>query len=343
MFLNRKNKTQSKFEFLRYNLCNLSICLVVAILALLLISCSNQYPDTCPSNKQVGLAQANEITSDESLPFRFPLDISPSDEIIPLSWLGRSNECTPDVVGGCYEYNELKFHAAEDYKSLAGTPIYAMADGIIRFSGTAGGYGWLILIDHPQANLYSLYGHLSPSRWKLNAGTVVERGDLIGYVGDSDENGGSKEQPVLTHLHFGVRAGQVADYPARGEWRYMAGWIKLCPQDVGWLQPSLIITNQEIPDGGYPQPEVGFLTQWAFELIFASFFTVSGIIMIHQVSRQKSRFLLLLPGIFIILAGIFLNNNGLIRGYMLPAIGILILVVGIFMFIRRPNSGQNDQ
>ena len=120
----------------------------------------------------------------------------------------------------------------------------------------AEGYGWLILIDHPQANLYSLYGHLSPSRWQLRTGTQVARGDLIAYLGDSDVNGGSQEHPVDTHLHFGIRAGQTADYPARGAWRYMGGWITLCPQDVGWLQPSLVMTRQQIPVGGYPQPQV---------------------------------------------------------------------------------------
>jgi len=211
-----------------------------------------------------------------------------------------------------------------------------MADGTISFSGPAGGYGWLILIDHPQANLYSLYGHLSPSRWKLKAGTDVKQGDLIAYLGDSDENGGSKEQPLDTHLHFGIRAGQITDYSAKGEWRYMGGWIKLCPQDVGWLQPSLVITSQEIPAGGYPKPEVGFLTRWGFELIFTSLFTIFGVIMIIRVSKQKARFLLLLPGTFEIVAGIVLNKNGLVRGYMLPVIGILILAVGIFYFIRRP-------
>ena len=113
--------------------------------------------------------------------------------------------------------------------------------------GRTGGYGWLIIIDHPQVNLYSLYGHLSPSRWKLESGTEVKRGDLIAYLGDSDENGGSADEPLEPHLHFGVRAGQTADYPAKGEWRFMAGWIRLCPQDLGWLQPSVVITRQETP------------------------------------------------------------------------------------------------
>ena len=207
------------------------------LFAVLLPACSTQYPEACPSNPPVGLMDAAEIASEKNLPFRFPLDESAIDESLYFGWFGVSNECSPDKVD-CYHYPVRQFHAAEDYKRPAGTPIYAMADGQISYSGKAGGYGWLILIDHPQANLYSLYGHLSPSRWKLGKGTEVKRGELIAYLGDSDENGGSTEQPVETHLHFGIRAGQTEDYPPRGEWRYMAGWIRYYPQDVGWLQPS---------------------------------------------------------------------------------------------------------
>ena len=210
-----------------------------------------------------------------------------------------------------------------------------MADGIISYSERAGGYGWLILIDHPQANLFSLYGHLSPRRWKLKSGTEVERGDLIAYLGDSDENGGSKEQPLDTHLHFGIRAGQTADYPAKGEWRYMGGWIKLCPQDVGWLQPSLVISSQEIPAGGYPQPRVGFLTLWGLDLLITNLYTISGVLF-FVTSRKKTHFLLLAPGFIAIMAGIVLHNNGLMKSYLLLVIGILILAVGIYYFIRRP-------
>jgi len=337
----RKSIDQIKLEFLRLNLSRLRLWVFPFILALLLTACSTQYPKTCPSSTPVGLANADEIASDDSLPFRFPLEESPIDETLYFGWFGVSNECPPDKVD-CYEFPERKFHAAEDYKRPAGTPVFAMADGIIHYSGTAGGYGWLILIDHPQTNLFSLYGHLSPSRWNLKAGTVVERGELIAYLGDSDENGGSKEQPVETHLHFGIRAGQTMDYPPKGEWRYMGGWIKLCPQDVGWLQPSLVITSQEIPPGGYIQPEMGFLTRWGFELIITSLFIISGVFIIINISKQKTRFLVLLPGSFVIVAGIILDKNGLVRGYMLLGNGLLILAIGIYHFFRRPILNPNS-
>jgi len=306
------------------------LCLLTSsiLLTLLLAGCA-QSPETCPSSTPVGLANANEIASDDSLPFRFPLDESPIDDHLYFGWFGVSNECTPDIVD-CYEYPERKFHAAEDYKRPAGTPVYAMADGTISFSGPAGGYGWLIIIDHPQANLYSLYGHLSPSRWKLKAGTDVERGDLIAYLGDSDENGGSKEQPVDTHLHFGIRAGQRADYPGMGEWRWQAGWIKLCPQDIGWLQPSVIITSQDIPVGGFPEPEAGFVVIWRLELLLTGIYLFGGVCMLVFAIRKNKPFVLVLSGVILVAAGWIFYSKGMRASYVLLTVGILLLVFGIY-------------
>ena len=48
---------------------------------------------------------------------------------------------------------------------------------------------------------------------------------------------GAAEHPLDPHLHFGLRAGQRADYPQRGEWRWMAGWIRLCPRIWGGCSP----------------------------------------------------------------------------------------------------------
>ena len=225
-----------------------------------------------------------------------------------------------------------KYHAAEDSYSPPGTPVYAMADGKISFSGRMGGYGWLIIIDHPQANLYSLYGHLSPSRWRLMSGTDVKKGDLIAYLGDDDENGGSKEIPLDPHIHFGIRAGQRADYPKKDDWRWMAGWIRLCPQDLGWLQPSIVITSQKIPTGGYTQPEVNFLTRWGLEILVTVIYLIGGgVTMIYAGRRRKSLFFLIGPGIIVSLAGIIFIFNGMVTTYILVIAGIIMIIYGMYL------------
>jgi len=224
-----------------------------------------------------------------------------------------------------------EYHAAEDSYDPPGTPVYAMAEGKISFSGRMGGYGWLIIIDHPQANLYSLYGHLSSSRWRLRLGTDVKKGDLIAYLGNDDENGGSKENPLAPHLHFGIRTGQRVDYPKGGEWRWMAGWIRLCPQDLGWLQPSIVITSQDIPEGGYTQPGINFLTRWGLEIFITIVYILSGgLTMIYAGKRKKSRFLLIGPGIIVTLAGIIFILNGMVTTYILIAAGIIMILYGIY-------------
>ena len=311
----------------------LRLLILLTLIVLLLTGCSQKYPAICPSSTPVGLVEAEDIAQDASLPFRFPLEASTIDDSLFFSWFGVSNECMPDIKD-CYGYPERLYHAAEDYKVPAGTPVYAMADGQISFSGRAGGYGWLILIDHPQVNLYSLYGHLSPSRWKLKSGMEVKRGDLIAYLGNSDENGGSVDEPLEPHLHFGVRAGQITDYPGRGEWRFMAGWIHYCPQDLGWLQPSRVITNQDIPLGGYPQPEVPFLTHRGFEILLTSIYTLGGAGMVAFAVRKKQRFFMVLPGILVIAAGIVFYNNHVLSTYTLLGLGIPILASGIYYFVR---------
>lgn len=315
---------------------------ILVFATLLLAACATQYPETCPSSMPIGLLDADEIASDDSLPFRFPLDETSTDAARYFAWFGVSNACGPDIKE-CYEFPEVQFHAAEDYWRPAGTSVYAMADGRISFSGPAGGYGWLILIDHPQANLYSLYGHLSPSRWKLEKGKDVKRGDLIAYLGDPNENGGSAKSPLEPHLHFGIRAGQTADYPGRGEWRFMAGWIRLCPQDLGWLQPSLVITSQEIPSGGYPGPKVPLLIRWGLEILLTGIYSIGGGLMVFLAVRKKLRFFLIFPGILVTAAGIVLYNNGMIRTYTLLVIGILVTIFGILLIIRQIQGAKEHE
>lgn len=146
-----------------------------------------------------------------------------------------------------------KYHAAEDAKAWGDREVYAMMDGIISFSGSMDGYGWLIIIDHPDLDIYSLYGHLSTRRNKLPEGTIVKPGDLIAYIADDYEDGSwdlitnpNSNYPYWEpHLHFGIREGLMSEYDWTGDDRWMAGWTKTYPTELGWIKQSDFMTQYQ--------------------------------------------------------------------------------------------------
>ena len=308
----------------RHNRKSNSRLLIGSILLILLLAGCAQSPESCPELPHADLSEAAAYAGDDRLPFRFPLDEVGGDEpLLP------ANFCE----GSSGPESSRAYHAAEDFHRPAGTPVYAMADGEISFSGRMGGYGWLIIIDHPQVDVYSLYGHLSPSRWRMKSGPV-EKGDLIAYLGDPDENGGSAKNPLTPHLHLGVRAGQRADYSGMGEWRWQAGWIVPCPRDVGWLQPSAIITSQEIPAGGFPEPAAKLIPKWGTELLFTGIYIFGGACMAVYATKQDKPFVLVLSGGVLTAAGWIFRGKGARMGYVLFAMAVLFAAMGVYRFIR---------
>ncbi|MBX3313458.1 MAG: M23 family metallopeptidase [Actinobacteria bacterium] len=88
-----------------------------------------------------------------------------------------------------------RLHAGGDIGAPSGTPIHAPADGVVVFAGERGGYGNCVVIDHG-SSLGTLYGH--QSRINVQVGDVVQRGDIIGWVGSTGLSTGP-------HLHFETR------------------------------------------------------------------------------------------------------------------------------------------
>jgi len=300
---------------------------IFLVLLILLTGCA---ADTgqCTPQAYVDLSSAAVFKEDDFLPFRFPLD-----EVFSNS----TSSFTLFCAGSRGSASASKYHAAEDYFWPAGTPVYAMADGEISFSGRMGGYGWLIIIDHPQANLYSLYGHLSPSRWLLKSGEV-EKGDLIAYLGDSDENGGSEKNPLEPHLHLGVRAGQRADYSGKGDWRWQAGWINNCPTDLGWLRPSDVISSQVIPDGGFVEPAGGFWEKWGIELLFTGMYLFGATGALIYASKRNKPSSLFVAAIFLLVAGLIFYKDGWKMSYFLIALALVFPVIGVCQLRKRARA-----
>lgn len=315
----------------------LRLVLSSMLLILLFIGCSRssgscvQQKKFCPAYQHLDLSDATSFADDDSLPFRFPLeDVRNYQPANPYSI--HFAACGGDT-------SVLKYHAAEDYLQPAGTEVYAMADGVVSFSGPKGGYGWLIIIDHPQANLYSLYGHLSPSRWSIENGPV-KKGQLIGYLGDEYENGGTRENPLITHLHLGVRTDQREDYPTAGEWRWQAGWIKPCPQTLNWLQPSSVISAQEIPPGGFQSQDSSFIAKWGIELLFTAIYLVGGIcLLIFLVRKDKPLSLLYVTGVYLA-AGWYFSSAGWKMNALLFLMAGVFLSAALFKFLRTAKGSR---
>lgn len=98
---------------------------------------------------------------------------------------------------------EGAFHSGVDIGTSYGHPIVAPADGIVTLTDNMGGYGKTIMIDHGNA-ISTRYGHLSG--FAVTAGQKVQRGDVIGYVGESGRSTGP-------HLHYEVRINDTPVNP----------------------------------------------------------------------------------------------------------------------------------
>lgn len=86
-------------------------------------------------------------------------------------------------------------HKGIDLAADLGTPIEAALDGTVYFSGVAGGYGNVVMIDHGD-NIETVYAHCSTL--KVSNGEKVTKGQVIAEVGSTGDSTGP-------HLHFEIK------------------------------------------------------------------------------------------------------------------------------------------
>jgi len=87
-----------------------------------------------------------------------------------------------------------RFHYGQDIAVNNGIPIYAPADGVVKIARYMGGFGKSLKIDHG-FGYTTFYAHLS--KFNIERGKKIKRGDIIGYVGNTGRSTGS-------HLHYEV-------------------------------------------------------------------------------------------------------------------------------------------
>ncbi len=94
-------------------------------------------------------------------------------------------------------------HSGIDVGIPTGTPVTAADGGVIIFSGTKGGYGKCIIIDHG-ANMKTLYAH--NSKLYVRKGEKVFKGQTIAASGNTGRSTGP-------HLHFEIQKNGVPVNP----------------------------------------------------------------------------------------------------------------------------------
>ncbi|MGB3493403.1 MAG: M23 family metallopeptidase [Elainellaceae cyanobacterium] len=93
-------------------------------------------------------------------------------------------------------YGNRRFHHGVDFSAPTGTPVLAALPGRVQTSGSLNGYGLTVIIENEDLQQRNLYAHMS--RLAVPAGTWVEQGSVIGWVGSTGNSTGP-------HLHFEVQ------------------------------------------------------------------------------------------------------------------------------------------
>lgn len=126
------------------------------------------------------------------------------------AWAGDWFDVNPFLSWYIYGYHtgaDLNLPGASGADK--GKPIYAISDGVVTYAGRAGTWGYIIVIEHPDAlvtypdghterqKVYSRYGHVE-SHMLVSTGQTVRRGDLLGFIGLA------AGATAGWHLHFDI-------------------------------------------------------------------------------------------------------------------------------------------
>lgn len=96
-------------------------------------------------------------------------------------------------------------HKGIDLGAPAGSPVYAVLDGTVVYSGIQGNYGNVVVLEHPDF-VMTVYAHNEKNL--VNVGDVVKQGQIISTIGST----GNATAP---HVHFEYRIKGKAINPRK--------------------------------------------------------------------------------------------------------------------------------
>ena len=107
-------------------------------------------------------------------------------------------------ISSYFEYRTLHtyhFHNGIDIPLVEDTPLYALSDGVVSYTGFMSGYGHTVIIKYNNG-YKSLYGHCSP-KYIVSVGQNVKAKEQVAYVGPKYlPNGKLNGFTTGQHLHF---------------------------------------------------------------------------------------------------------------------------------------------
>ena len=114
-----------------------------------------------------------------------------------------------DDFGAARSYGFKRQHLGHDMMGQVGTPVICVESGYVEAIGWNQYGGWRLGIRSFDGKRYYYYAHLRknyPYHKSLQEGSVVQAGDVIGYLGRTGysrtENTNNIDDP---HLHFGIQ------------------------------------------------------------------------------------------------------------------------------------------
>lgn len=197
---------------------------LIALLLLVGFGCTSSSV-VIPSDSEGSLDSADQETG--SLETKQTTDST--EQVLPLD-----GQLTYKGFGEYFEDRFSGYHVAIDLEAPADTPVYAVEDGEVTYSGWVSGYGGVMVVKTIMSGRTQsyIYGHLDPASMRA-VGEPVDEGEQLAVLGEEgEETDGERE-----HLHFAMYEG--------GEVR-LKGYETNPSAVVGWLNPYNYVRSDTI-------------------------------------------------------------------------------------------------
>lgn len=116
---------------------------------------------------------------------------------VQKGWVSSAYGMRTDPITG-----KRAWHNGIDIAATLGSPVMAIAAGVVTFAGEKSGYGKMIEINHGN-DVTTRYGH--HDTLKATTGDIVRKGQIIGEMGSSGRSTGP-------HVHYEIfKKGRSVD------------------------------------------------------------------------------------------------------------------------------------